>query len=87
MSVPDPIFGMQPDFWRRLGKWWLALGLCGLAFLAFCAVLVFGFGVPVHDRYSGKLVSPADVLGIGALMAMGFGFFAAAGAVILIKLR
>jgi len=77
----------QPEPLRRIAKGWLVLGLLGLAFLAAVAIAVFGFDVPVHDRSSGEILSHAEVKGLLAVMTMGCGIFAAAGAIILLMLK
>jgi hypothetical protein len=71
----------------RIAKGWLLVGLVGTAFLGVFAVVVFGFRVTVYDRYSGAVVSSADTLGLLLFMMPIFVFFAAAGALVLFKMR
>jgi hypothetical protein len=82
---------MPPDMGDRallrIAKGWLLVGLVGTAFLGVFAVVVFGFRVTVHDRYSGAVVSSADTLGLLLFMMPIFVFFAAAGALVLFKMR
>jgi hypothetical protein len=78
---------VRPNYWRRMGRGWLAIGVVGLVCIGIAAISVFGFGAPVHERFSDKLISPADMAIRLSIMAVGFSFFAVVGYLVLVKTR
>jgi hypothetical protein len=80
------MFG-QPNRWRLIARGWLVLGLLGLAFLIVFAIAVFGFGAPVHERSSGRLVSREEVWQLLLFMIPIFAFFAIMGWLVLSRLK
>jgi len=74
---------MLPGSIRRLAWGWMLVGL--VVFLGAGSMLVsyFVFGVPIHDKYSGRPTSDLSVLGYGAVLGGGGALFAFLGAVLL----
>ena len=74
---------MRSNSIRRLAWGWMLVGL--IVFLGAGSMLVshFIFGVPVHDRYSGRPTSDLSVLGYGVILGGGGALFAVLGSAIL----
>ena len=62
----------------------MLVGSFGLAVLAVTAVAVFDFGMPVHDRYTHRVISHTDVARGLEFLAVGFLAFFAIGAALLL---
>ena len=68
---------------RRLAWGWLLIGLAVAIGAGLFLIAHFVFGAPVHDKYSGRLDSNAEVLGYGVLIGGGGLLFALAGRALL----
>jgi hypothetical protein len=77
----------QPDTWRRIARACLKMGLIGLVILTVFAIAVFGFGIPVHNKYSGRLMSREEVVPIFFFLILVSAFFAAIGWLVLSRLK
>lgn len=69
----------------RIARGWLLLGALGLTFTAAFGIGHFVFGMPVHIGHADRLMTSRQVAGICAVMASGFGLFAALGAYSLLR--
>jgi hypothetical protein len=74
---------MSSNAIRRIAWVWLLVGLLVLFGAGLLLVSYFVFGVPVHDRYSGKPTSGLSVLGYSAILGCGGALFAVMGRALL----
>lgn len=85
MLIVEPDAGDKPL--SRIIRIWMIIGPVGIAILIVFAVAVFGFGVPVHDRYMGTPVAPTVVRSLLLFMIPIFVQFATVGTLLFSRLR
>jgi hypothetical protein len=64
---------------RRLAWGWMLVGFAVFSGAGLMLASHFVFGVPVHDKYSGKLTPDLTVLGFGAILGSGGALFMSLG--------
>lgn len=69
----------EADGRRCLARGWIILGSLGVAFIGAMAVAHYVYGVPVHDRNTGELSTPANTLKIFTLIGGGAALFLVLG--------
>ena len=69
----------QPAMRRRIARWWIAVGSLVVVFIIAMAVAHYVYGMPMHDRNTGELSTPANTLmmflliGGGGVLSVGMG--------------
>lgn len=94
MALIDPIKDpldttrkQPPSFFRRLARWWIAIGSLLLLFASVLAVANHGYGFPMHDKHTGQISDPTTVAAILTMLGLGGSFFAILGILIQRALR
>lgn len=88
--IKDPLGTIRkqpPSFFRRLAKWWTAIGFLLLVFSSVLAIAHYGYGVPMYDKNTGQISDPTTAAAILAMLGLGGLFFAIVGILILRALR
>lgn len=88
--IKDPLGTIRkqpPSFFRRLGRWWTAVGSLGFVFASVLAVAHYGYGVPMYDKNTGQIIDSTTVAAIVTMLGLGGLFFAILGILILRALR
>ncbi len=90
MALFDPIRSplqtirrQPPSFFRRLGRWWTAIGSLLFVFASGMAVGHYVYGVPMYDKNTGQISDPTTVAAILIMLGLGGLFIASLGILIL----
>jgi hypothetical protein len=94
MALIDPIKDplgkipkQPPSFFRRLARWWTAIGSLLLVFASVLAVAHYGYDVPMYDNNTGQISDPTTVAAILTMLGLGGIFFAILGILVMRALR
>ena len=52
----------QPNTFRRIARWWIAIGSLGVLFICIMAVAHFAYDMPLEDRTTGQPSTTANTL-------------------------
>nr|WP_294815848.1 hypothetical protein [uncultured Sphingomonas sp.] len=88
--IKDPLGTIRkqpPSFFRRLARWWTAIGFLLLVFASVMAVAHYGYGVPIYDKNTGQISDPTTVAAILTMLGLGGLFLGILGILILRALR
>jgi len=69
----------QPSLRRRIARGWILVGSLVVAFIVTMAVAHYGYGMPLHDRNTGELSTPANTLMTFVLIGAGGALFVVMG--------
>jgi hypothetical protein len=85
----EALLRRSPENGRRIAQGWFIIGVIGLLFIGSMDLAHFLFGVPFHLGHtaSGRLLSDFEIVQFSAIMALGFGFFAVFGRIMLRRLE
>ncbi|WP_210275204.1 hypothetical protein [Sphingomonas sp. So64.6b] len=90
MALTDPfkdplgtIRKQPPSVFRRIARWWAVLGSLLVVLAGTMAIAHYGYGVPIYDENTGKVIDPKLAAALIIVLGLGGFLFAVAGTLIL----
>jgi hypothetical protein len=69
----------QPDLRRRIARGWMLGGSLLIVFISGMAIAHYAYGVPIQDRNTGQISTPANTLMTFLIIGGGGALFLALG--------